>query len=89
MLMHKCGYSPNHSAHVESFSLQSPRNISHTCTADNSENKNYASCSFFGSTIIPPDKHIIQVEAQNADGTTKSDKIVENLTAISKYHLIF
>ncbi|XP_049625016.1 interleukin-31 receptor subunit alpha [Suncus etruscus] len=64
--------------------IYSAGNISHTCTADNSENKTYASCSFYRPTIIPPDKHIIQVEAQNADGTTKSDKIVENLTAIMK-----
>ncbi|XP_055968002.1 interleukin-31 receptor subunit alpha [Sorex fumeus] len=55
-----------------------------TCTTSSSRNKNSASCSFFRPTIISPDYHSVQVEAQNADGTIKSDIIFQNLDAIMK-----
>ncbi|XP_076973293.1 interleukin-31 receptor subunit alpha isoform X2 [Tamandua tetradactyla] len=45
---------------------------------------NHASCSFFYPNVTSPDYNIIEVEAQNADGTTKSDTTHWSLDNIAK-----
>ncbi|XP_012788167.2 interleukin-31 receptor subunit alpha [Sorex araneus] len=79
-----CTWSSEHEAVNYTVKRIYSRGKSETCETNSSRNKNSASCSFFRPTITPPDNHSIQVEAQNADGTIKSDIIVEDLDAIMK-----
>ncbi|XP_006891605.1 PREDICTED: interleukin-31 receptor subunit alpha [Elephantulus edwardii] len=76
-----CTWSPKKEANDTWYTVK--RNY-HQNKSDICTSKNRASCSFFHPRVTYPDVYIIEVEAQNKDGISKSDTTVWTLDNIVK-----